>query len=513
MYFVQLVIGLIVGALSSYGITRVMLNKKFKSEKEGLLNSIEEIKKGVEKEKTTLKKSMELELKEKLIFERNKLNEEFKEIRKEQTEFEKHLNRKDEKLTHKEEELNQKNNELNQKDRGLKQKEQQIDETLKKQVAELQKIARLTVEEAKKTLVEKIEKDAKHEAMKFVKKYEEEANKVAEKQARKIITLAIQRCAAEVVAENSVTTVSLASDDMKGRIIGREGRNIREFEKCTGVDLIIDDTPEVVIISSFDSIRREVARLALEKLLVDGRIHPTRIEEIVEKTKKELSKTIVEAGDAAVLEVGVHGISNELIKYLGKLKFRTSYGQNVLQHSIEVAVLAGLMAAELGANVQLAKKMGLLHDIGKALDQENEGTHALLGAELAKKSGEPEVVVHAIAAHHGEVSFKTVEGVLVAAADAISAARPGARKENIESYLKRLEQLEQIAEDKHGVEKAYAIQAGREVRVIVKPEHVDDTTMEIMARDIAKEVEEKLEYPGQIKITVIRESRIISYAK
>ncbi|HON57439.1 MAG TPA: ribonuclease Y, partial [bacterium] len=412
-----------------------------------------------------------------------------------------------------EEELNQKQNELNNIEKRLKNKEQQLDETLAKQVSELQRIAGLSIEEAKKTLIEKIEKEAKLDAIKFVKKYEEEANKVAEKQARKIITLAIQRCAAEVVAENSVTTVSLQSDDMKGRIIGREGRNIREFEKCTGVDLIIDDTPEVVIISSFDSIRKEVARLALEKLLVDGRIHPAHIEEIVEKTKKELGKTIIETCEAAVLEIGLHGISEEIIKYLGKLKYRTSYSQNVLQHSIEVANLAGLMAAEIGANVQLAKRIGLLHDIGKALDQENEGTHALLGAELAKKCGESEVVVHAIAAHHGEVAFKTVEGVLVAAADAISAARPGARKENVETYLKRLEQLEQIAKNYEAVESAYAIQAGREVRVIVKPENIDDSKMEVLARDIAKEVEEKLEYPGQIKITVIRESRAVNYAK
>jgi len=509
LYVVAFLAGVIISAIVGF----VIFNGKLKISRLKFDEEVEKIRVQFEKDKETLKKTMEIEIKEKILAERNKLNEELKEQRKQQAEFEKFLNRRDEKLGKKEEELNQKQNELNNIEKRLKNKEQQLDETLAKQVSELQRIAGLSIEEAKKTLIEKIEKEAKLDAIKFVKKYEEEANKVAEKQARKIITLAIQRCAAEVVAENSVTTVSLQSDDMKGRIIGREGRNIREFEKCTGVDLIIDDTPEVVIISSFDSIRREVARLALEKLLVDGRIHPARIEEIVEKTKKELGKTIIETGEAAVLEIGLHGISEEIIKYLGKLKYRTSYSQNVLQHSIEVANLAGLMAAEIGANVQLAKRIGLLHDIGKALDQENEGTHALLGAELAKKCGESEVVVHAIAAHHGEVAFKTVEGVLVAAADAISAARPGARKENVETYLKRLEQLEQIAKNYEAVESAYAIQAGREVRVIVKPENIDDSKMEVLARDIAKEVEEKLEYPGQIKITVIRESRAVNYAK
>ncbi len=509
LYVVAFLAGVIISAIVGF----VIFNGKLKISRLKFDEEVEKIRVQFEKDKETLKKTMEIEIKEKILAERNKLNEELKEQRKQQAEFEKFLNRRDEKLGKKEEELNQKQNELNNIEKRLKNKKQQLDETLAKQVSELQRIAGLSIEEAKKTLIEKIEKEAKLDAIKFVKKYEEEANKVAEKQARKIITLAIQRCAAEVVAENSVTTVSLQSDDMKGRIIGREGRNIREFEKCTGVDLIIDDTPEVVIISSFDSIRREVARLALEKLLVDGRIHPARIEEIVEKTKKELGKTIIETGEAAVLEIGLHGISEEIIKYLGKLKYRTSYSQNVLQHSIEVANLAGLMAAEIGANVQLAKRIGLLHDIGKALDQENEGTHALLGAELAKKCGESEVVVHAIAAHHGEVAFKTVEGVLVAAADAISAARPGARKENVETYLKRLEQLEQIAKNYEAVESAYAIQAGREVRVIVKPENIDDSKMEVLARDIAKEVEEKLEYPGQIKITVIRESRAVNYAK
>ncbi len=492
------IIGIIVGAAAYFigsktgsSKTRKIFSEKIARDHEQFERELNDSKKNIEKEKAALQKTLQIELKEKLISERSKLNDEFKETRREQTEFEKHLNRRDEKVTHREEEVTRKTSELNSLEKVLKTKEGTLDEAIAKQTLELQRIANLSVEEAKKMLIDKIEKDAKYDAMKFVKKCEEEANKIAEKQARKIITLAIQRCAAEVVAENSVTSVTLASDDMKGRIIGREGRNIREFEKCTGVDLIIDDTPEAVVISGFDPFRREVAK----------------------KTKKELSKTIVDAAESALLETGVHGIAPELLKYLGKLKFRTSYGQNVLQHSIEVATLAGLMASELGANVQLAKKIGLLHDIGKALDQENEGTHALLGAELVKKNNESEVIVHAIAAHHGEVSFKTVEGVLVAAADAISAARPGARKENIEAYIKRLEKLEQIAEEKPGVEKAFAIQAGREVRVIVRPENVDDTRMELIAREIAKEVAEKLDYPGQIKITVIRESRSVSYAK
>jgi ribonuclease Y len=472
-----------------------------------------ELTSSLEKEKQSYKKSLELEFKEKLINERNNLENKFKSVREELNKLDKELTIKNEKLDSFSKELNEKNRKLDDKLKEVSNKENRINEALNKQIKELERISGLSAQEAKLNLVKTIEKDAKQDALKYIKKYEEEAKKVAESEAKKIVTMAIQRCAADIVAENSITSVTLASDDMKGRIIGREGRNIREFEKCTGVDLIIDDTPEIVIISSFDSIRREVARIALEKLLADGRIHPTRIEEIVDKTKKELSKTIVETGENAVLQVGVHGISEEEIKYLGKLRYRTSYGQNVLQHSIEVANLAGIMAAELGANVQLAKKMGLLHDIGKALDQENEGTHAKLGAELLKKTGEPDVVVHAVAAHHGEVGFKTVEGVLIAAADAVSAARPGARKENVESYIKRLQELEQIATDKEHVEKAYALQAGREIRVIVKPENITDEHMEVLARDIAKEVEEKLEYPGQIKITLIRESRVVSYAK
>jgi len=507
------IISSVVFLIIGFGIGFFIKHTSSKSELDILENEKKRLKDNFDSEKKTSKKALELELKEKILFERKKIEDEFKSSKKELTELERFLNRKEEKLDKREDELNKKSQSVNDKDKNLKKKEKDIVETLDKQLKELEKIAGLTIEEAKKNLIEKIEKKAKYDASKFVKKYEDEAKKLADKNAKKIITMAIQRCAAEVVAENSVTTVNLASDDMKGRIIGREGRNIREFEKCTGVDLIIDDTPEVVIISSFDSIRREVARLSLEKLLVDGRIHPAKIEELVNKTKVNLSQTIIETGENVVLQLGVHNISDELIKYIGKLKYRSSYGQNVLQHSIEVSKLAGIMASEVGANVQLAKKMGLLHDIGKALDQETEGTHTKLGAELLKKVGESDNIINAVMSHHGEVPFKTVESVLIAAADAISAARPGARKENVELYIKRLEELESIAVNHDAVEKAYAIQAGREVRVLVQSDKINDTGMEILAREISQEVEEKLEYPGQIKITVIRESRSISYAK
>lgn len=381
------------------------------------------------------------------------------------------------------------------------------------QVAELERISGLSSEEARKLLLEKVEKETQHEVAMMIKEIENKAKQEGEKKAKNIISLAIQRCAADHVAETTVSVVALPNDEMKGRIIGREGRNIRAFETLTGIDLIIDDTPEAVILSGFDPIRRETARVALDKLIADGRIHPARIEEMVEKARKEVTAEIIEAGEQATFETGVHGIHPELIKLLGRLKFRTSYGQNVLKHSIEVAQLAGLMAGELEANIKIAKRAGLLHDIGKAGDYEMDGPHVSIGVELAKKYKESPEVIHAIAAHHGDVEPQTIEAVLVQAADAISAARPGARRETLEAYIKRLNKLEEIACSFEGVEKAYAIQAGREIRIMVKPDKVDDLGAVRLVRDITKKIESELEYPGQIKVVIIRETRVVEYAK
>jgi ribonuclease Y len=419
-----------------------------------------------------------------------------------------------------EELLDKKSDVLEKKEESLTKKQQDIEtleanvqEVYSKQREELQRISGLTVEAAKQMLLDEVSKEIKHDTAVMIKEYEAKAKEEADKKAREIITCAIQRCAADHVAETTVYVVSLPNDEMKGRIIGREGRNIRTLETLTGVDLIIDDTPEAVILSGFDPIRREVARIALEKLIVDGRIHPARIEEMVEKAKKEVENEIKEEGEQATFETGVLGLHPELIKLLGRLKFRTSYGQNVLKHSIEVAYLAGLMASELGIDPTIAKRAGLLHDIGKAVDHEMEGPHALIGAEVAKKYHESSVVINAIGAHHGDMELQSIESVLVQAADAISAARPGARRETLEAYTKRLEKLEEISNSYEGVEKSYAIQAGREVRIIVKPEEVDDAECVEIARSIVKKIESELEYPGQIKVNVIRETRSIEYAK
>ena len=391
--------------------------------------------------------------------------------------------------------------------------EENIQQLYVKRREELERISTLTSEEAKEILLGEVRKEVSHDAALMIKDIESKAKEEADKKAREIITTAIQRCAADHVSESTVHVVALPNDEMKGRIIGREGRNIRTLETLTGVDLIIDDTPEAVILSSFDPIRREVARIALEKLIVDGRIHPARIEEMVERAKKDVENDIKEEGEQATLETGVHGLHPEIIRLLGRLKYRTSYGQNVLKHSIEVAYLASVMASELGLDVNLAKRAGLLHDIGKAIDQEQEGPHALIGGDFAKKYHESPLVVNAIAAHHGDVEMMSLEAVLVQAADAISAARPGARRETLEAYIKRLEKLEEIANSYEGVDKSYAIQAGREIRIMVKPEQLDDAGSIELARDLAKSVEEQLEYPGQIKINVIREIRAVDFAK
>ena len=380
-------------------------------------------------------------------------------------------------------------------------------------VQELEKVSNMTKDEAKKLLISTIETEAKRDAAALVREIEAEAKENGEKKAREIISGAIQRCAADQVSEITVTTISLPNDEIKGRLIGREGRNIRALENATGVDLIIDDTPEAITVSCFEPVRREIARLALEKLIADGRIHPTHIEEMVEKARREVEATIRAEGERAVLETGVRGLHPELQKMLGRLRYRTSYGQNVLQHSIEVSHIAGLMAAELGADVQAAKRAGLLHDIGKAVDHEMEGTHVALGVEFCRKYREKEDIIHAIQAHHNDVECKTLVACLVQAADAISAARPGARRENLENYIKRLEKLEEITGSYPGVEKSYAIQAGREVRVMVKPEQVSEDQMVILARELAKRIENELEYPGQIKVHVLRETKVVEYAK
>ncbi len=490
-----------------------MINKASKSKVESLQKEAEGVLEDAKKESEALKKEVILEAKEEAHKLRNDLEKESRERRNELQRLERRLLQREESIDKKSDLLEKKEEGLNSKAIEIENVENSVKSLYEEQRNELERISNLTTDEARKILLDQVNKEVKHEAAIMIKDVESKAKEEADKRAREIITTAIQRCAADHVSESTVYVVALPNDEMKGRIIGREGRNIRTLETLTGVDLIIDDTPEAVILSSFDPIRREIARIALEKLIVDGRIHPARIEEMVERATKDVENDIKEEGEQATFETGVHGLHQEVIKLLGRLKYRTSYGQNVLKHSIEVAYLAGLMASELGLDVNLARRAGLLHDIGKGVDQEYEGPHALIGGDLAKKYHESPAVVNAISAHHGDVEMQTLEAVLVQAADAISAARPGARRETLEAYIKRLEKLEEIATSYEGVEKSYAIQAGREIRIMVKPDQVDDAGAVEMARNIVKNIEEQLEYPGQIKINVIRETRAIDYAK
>ena len=461
----------------------------------------------------TKKKESLLEIKEESIRNKNELEKETKERRSELQRYEKRVLSKEEALDKKSEAIERREAGFTAKEEELKQREAKVEELSQQRVQELERISGLTSEQAKEYLLKTVEEDVKHDTAKMIKELEAQAKEEADKKAKEYVVTAIQRCAADHVAETTISVVQLPSDEMKGRIIGREGRNIRTLETLTGVELIIDDTPEAVVLSGFDPIRREVARIALEKLIVDGRIHPARIEEMVEKAQKEVDTMIREEGESAALEVGVHGIHPELLKLLGRMKFRTSYGQNALKHSVEVAQLSGLLAGEIGLDVRLAKRAGLLHDIGKSIDHDVEGSHIQIGVDLCRKYKESATVINAVEAHHGDVEPETLIACVVQAADTISAARPGARRETLETYTNRLKQLEDITNQFKGVDKSFAIQAGREIRVMVVPEQVSDADMVLLARDIAKQVEFELEYPGQIKVNVIRESRVTDYAK
>lgn len=513
--------GFVLGALlSGYVFSKIMFQKGIEHRKkiaEEEIGSAEEESKRMiveaEKQGENKKREALLVAKEEIHKSRIELDREIRDRRNELQRLERRSQQKEETLYKKSESLDEKDEKLNLKLKKISEIEEETEKVKLQQVAELERISGLTNEEARQHLLENAENEITHEMAVMIKDYEARAKEEADKIAKEIVVTAIQKCAADHASEATVSVVSLPNEEMKGRIIGREGRNIRTLETLTGIDLIIDDTPEAVVISGFDPIRREVARIALEKLIVDGRIHPARIEEMVDKARKEVDATIRQEGDNATFETGVHNLHPELVKLIGRLKYRTSYGQNILNHSKEVAQLAGLMAGELGEDVTLAKRAGLLHDIGKAVDHEVEGSHISIGADLVRKYKEPAIIVNAVEAHHGDVEAQSVIAVLVQAADSISAARPGARRESLESYIKRLEKLENLVNDIDGVDKSYAIQAGREIRVIVKPEDITDDDMVIKTREICKSIEDELEYPGQIKVTVIRETRSIDYAK
>ncbi len=491
------------------GIRKKIAESKIKGA-EAEANKILEL---ANKEAENKKKEEIFKAKEQIMQERKDLEQEIRERRGEIQKQESRMIQKEENLDKKEEALEKKEREADKKYQALDEQEKELENTLKQQLEELQRIAGLSLEEAKKILLTEVEKQIKLEKANLIREEEAKAKEEVTKKAKELLTYAVQKCAADHTSETTVSIVNLPNDDMKGRIIGREGRNIKTIENLTGIDLIIDDTPEAVILSGFDPLRREVAKIALEKLIEDGRIHPAKIEEMVEKAKEEVQAIIKSEGERATLEAGVMGLNPELVLLLGKLKYRTSYGQNVLNHSIEVSNLARIMADELGLDTKRARRAGLLHDIGKALDHDMEGTHVEIGVDILKKFKENPLVINAVEAHHGDVEPMTLEAVLVQAADAISASRPGARRETLEAYIKRLEQLEEIADSFEGVDKSFAIQAGREVRIIVKPEKISDADMTLLARDVAKKVESEMDYPGQIKVNVIRESRAIEYAK
>jgi len=506
---VAILIGLVIGTVLGYQRRKAFAEREIGSAEEEARRVINEAIKSAESKK----REATVEAKEEILKARSEFDKEVKERRNEIQRQENRLNSKEENLDRKLENLERKEENVNVRIAQLEAEKQELDKLKDSQLELLEHISGLTVDEAKRYLIDQLEDDVTHEQALKLKEIQARYKEEAETYAREQIALAIQRCAADHVAEATVSVVPLPNDEMKGRIIGREGRNIRTLETMTGVDLIIDDTPEAITVSCFDPVRREIARLALEKLILDGRIHPTRIEEMVEKAKREVDATIRAEGERAVFETNVHGLNPELVKLLGRQHYRTSYGQNVLNHSIEVSQLAGLLAAEIGVNVTEAKRAGLLHDLGKSIDHEVEGSHVQIGVELARKYRESENVIHAIEAHHADVEPRTIVACLVQAADAISAARPGARKENVEYYIKRLEKLEELTSSFPGVDKAFAIQAGREVRIMVNPEAISEDRMVLLAREIAKKIEDELEYPGQIKVNLIRETKAIEYAK
>ena len=515
-YVYEGIVSLILLVITAFVSWKLAISNRIKNY-EAKVGSAEErareIKDAAIKEANTLKKEAKLEAQESALKTKNEVDREVKERRAEVQRYEKRILSKEENLDRKMETLEKKESKLNEREAELETIREQTKELHDKQLKELEKISGLTSEEAKDYLLKTVEEEVKHETAVMIKEMENRAKDEADKKAKDYVVTAIQKCAVDHVSETTISVVQLPNDEMKGRIIGREGRNIRTLETMTGVDLIVDDTPEAVILSGFDPVRREVARIALEKLIVDGRIHPARIEEMVEKAQREVEVMIKEEGEAATLEVGVHGIHPELVKLLGKMKFRTSYGQNALKHSIEVAHLSGLLAGEIGLDVRQAKRAGLLHDIGKSVDREMEGSHIELGVMLCRKYKESPLIINAVEAHHGDVEPQSLIACIVQAADAISAARPGARRETLETYTNRLKQLEDITNSFKGVDKSFAIQAGREVRIMVVPEQVNDADMVLMARNISKQIEEEMEYPGQIKVNVIRESRVTDYAK
>ncbi len=499
----------IVASVAGYFIRKVFAEATIRSAEEEAVRIVQD----AEREAESQKREALVEAREEIHKFRTEMEREARERRTELQQFERRVTQKEEALDRRGESIERKEESLQRKTREMEQRQIEMGELLEEHRRELERLSQLTTDEARDLILKRVEDEIKHETAQLIRELEAQARDEAEKRARDIISLAIQRTAADHVAESTVSVVSLPNDDMKGRIIGREGRNIRALETLTGIDLIIDDTPEAVILSGFDPVRREIARIALERLIADGRIHPARIEDMVEKARREVDAVIRDAGEQATLEADVHGLHPEIVKLLGRLRFRTSYGQNVLQHSIEVAHLASIMAAELRVDARLARRAGLLHDLGKAVDHEIEGTHVEIGIDLLRKYNENEDVIHAMACHHGDYEATSVEAVLIMAADSISAARPGARRETLESYIKRLQKLEDIAGSFKGVEKSYAIQAGREVRIMVKPERIDDAAAVQLSRDIVKRIEAELEYPGQIKVTVIRETRAVEYAK